>query len=292
MSSVAASRLLALAAAIGCLAIALTALPQASVNARQAHGFAPEGSCRPHGTGIFVLPDAGCTPGATNPDVKQATIDRTICVPGWSESVRPSESVTEPQKRLAIAAYGFYDGHLLSRYELDHLISISLGGALDSPRNLWPEADYPHVSASSFYLNPKDVLEDRLHTLVCEHRMPLAVAQRLIATDWVAAYRKWVGATSGTEPRAAPLPVKRPPKRSGAWCAVRAAYDAAYRDYNVYVHSNQPYAAVTVRDTQGDSHSYRTDARGYADVYLVVRGDPAGQRVTTQVGAATCSAAL
>jgi hypothetical protein len=285
--------MLVLAGAIGCLVAGLTTLPWATVSAGQSSGFGPPGSCHPRGTGLFVLPDPACTPAAINPDVTQATIDRTICIPGWSESVRPSESVTEPQKRLAIAAYGYYDGHALHRYELDHLISISLGGALDSPRNLWPEADYERVSPRSFYLNPKDELEDRLHTLVCEHRMPLAVAQRLTATDWVAAYRKWVGIPSRTQPRAAAPPAtRRPPKRSGAWCTVSAAYDSAYHDYDVYVHSDQPHSTVTVSDTRGDSHSYHTDGRGYADVYLVVRGDPAGQRVTARVGAATCLAAL
>jgi hypothetical protein len=155
-------------------------------------GYPAPGSCHVRGHGLFVLPDRSCTPGATNPAVTPATIGRTICVPGWSSSVRPPESVTEPQKRLAIAAYGDYDGSAPARYEFDHLIPLSLGGAPDSPRNLWPEPDYAHHSPSSYDPNPKDKLEYNLHRLVCDRRLSLAAAQRQIARGWVAAYRKWV----------------------------------------------------------------------------------------------------
>ena len=267
--------------ALVCLALALTILGEARVSASQSSAFAmPVGSCHARGSGLFVLPDARCTPGATNPAVTQATIARTICTSGWSESVRPPESVTEPQKRLALASYGYYDGHSLGKYEFDHLINISLGGALDSPRNLWPEADYPGVSPSSYYLNPKDKLEDKLHALVCEKRMSLRSAQKLIATNWIAGYRKLIGPVTPT--RSSPA----------ASCTVSASYDSKYHDYDVYVRSNRPDETVTVTDTHGDSHSYSTNSSGYADVYLDVHGNPAGQRVTAKVGGATCSTTL
>src|ERR1700733_14093178 len=129
--------------AVAAVALALTVSGRGSAGANQPRAFPSPGSCHPRGHGLFVLPDAGCTPGATNPAVNQATMGATICTPGWSESVRPPEAVPEPQKRLAIAAYGSYDGQSLGVYEFDHLISIALGGALDSPKNLWPEPDYP-----------------------------------------------------------------------------------------------------------------------------------------------------
>jgi hypothetical protein len=80
--------------------------------------------------------------------------------------------------------------------------------------------------------------------------------------------------------------------RTGASCTVSASYNSSYRDYDVYVHSNQPDQTVTVSDTAGDSHSYHTDSAGYADVYLRVSGTAAGQHVTAQVGGATCSTTL
>src|SRR4249920_1594275 len=83
------------------------------------------------------LPDARCTPGATDPRVTQSNIARTICVPGYTKTVRPRVSMTTPIKRTQLVAYG--DRGPLSSYELDHLIPLELGGAPASVANLWPE---------------------------------------------------------------------------------------------------------------------------------------------------------
>jgi hypothetical protein len=141
----------------------------------------PAGSCHARGSGPFSLPDAGCTPGAVDPAVTQGDLARTICHAGYSESVRPSESITEREKIASLKAYG--DRKPLHAYEYDHLVSLELGGARNDPRNLWPE---PGASP-----NPKDSLENRLHTRVCDHQMSLAAAQRAIAQNWIAAYRRY-----------------------------------------------------------------------------------------------------
>ena len=60
---------------------------------------------------------------------------------------------------------------------------------MNDPRNLWPEPDY--ASRAGFYLNPKDRLESALKHRVCRGEMTLAQAQRMIATEWVAAYRRY-----------------------------------------------------------------------------------------------------
>jgi hypothetical protein len=73
-----------------------------------------------------------------------------------------------------------------SAYEYDHDVPLELGGAVNDRRNLWPEPDY--VTRSGFYLNPKDRLENALKRMVCRNAMTLAQAQRLIASNWVAAY--------------------------------------------------------------------------------------------------------
>jgi hypothetical protein len=73
------------------------------------------------------------------------------------------------------------------RHEVDHLISLELGGS-NAIRNLWPE---PY--AGKWGARTKDVLENRLHELVCDRRLTLRSAQRQEARDWVAAYRKYVG---------------------------------------------------------------------------------------------------
>jgi hypothetical protein len=55
------------------------------------------------------LPDPSCQPGSYNPDVTQSTIDTTICVSGWTATVRPSSSYTTALKIKQIAEYGYSD---------------------------------------------------------------------------------------------------------------------------------------------------------------------------------------
>jgi hypothetical protein len=71
-------------------------------------------------------------------------------------------------------------------YEVDYLITPALGGA-DDIRNLWPQS----YSSAVWNARVKDALEDRLHDLVCDGRLDLATAQRDIASDWIAAYKKY-----------------------------------------------------------------------------------------------------
>lgn len=127
-----------------------------------------------HYTSNGALPDPRCTPGALNPAVTQATIRRTICVSGWTSTIRPPSSVTGPEKIASMYLYG--DKLSASAYEFDHLISLELGGAPNSPLNLWPE---PHPSSFA-----KDIVENRLKREVCASKITLAVAQHAIATDW------------------------------------------------------------------------------------------------------------
>ncbi len=141
----------------------------------------PAGSCHATGSGLFSLPDPGCTPGALDPAVTQANLARTICRAGYSRSVRPSESITEREKVASLRSYG--DRRPLRAYEYDHLVSLELGGAPNDARNLWPE---PGSTP-----NPKDTLENRLHARVCDHLMSLAAAQLAIARNWVSAYHRF-----------------------------------------------------------------------------------------------------
>ena len=164
------------------------------------------GSCHAKGSGLYSEPDQACTPGAINPAVTQATIDQTICVSGWTATVRPSESITEPEKQASMAAYG--DGGSMHDYEYDHLVSLELGGAVNDARNLWPE---PGGSP-----NPKDRVENALHRMVCDGQIQLAQAQRIIATDWVA----WANAhgygTGSASSQTSATPVPAPPHTTTA----------------------------------------------------------------------------
>jgi hypothetical protein len=72
-----------------------------------------------------------------------------------------------------------------SEYELDYLITPELGGAADA-RNLWPQ----RYGSRMWNAHVKDQLERLLPRLVCSGEMELAEAQREIAGDWIAAYKK------------------------------------------------------------------------------------------------------
>ena len=135
------------------------------------------------------MPNASINPGAVDPHVTQADIHRTICVHGYTRTVRPPESYTNRVKRQQITAYHYAD-RKMHDYELDHLISLELGGAPSDPRNLWPE---PYHVVGGWNAHAKDRLENRLHRLVCSGKLSLAAAQGLIAHHWIEAYRKYVG---------------------------------------------------------------------------------------------------
>lgn len=121
------------------------------------------------------LPDPICTPGSTNPRVTQANIYATICVKGYTKTIRPSLSYTENLKRQQIAAYGYTDTRLHD-YEEDHLIPLELGGNPSDPKNLWPE---PGASP-----NAKDSIENLCNEKICAGQISLSQAQKEIATNW------------------------------------------------------------------------------------------------------------
>jgi hypothetical protein len=129
-----------------------------------------------------ALPDPVCTPGARNPDVTSRLINKTICVTGWTKTIRPPVSVTNRMKRVSMAEYGAKGEP--SDYEYDHLISLQLGGHPSDPRNLWPEPYDVPGDNNDLDARDKDVVETRLKRLVCNGQMTLRTAQRLIAKDW------------------------------------------------------------------------------------------------------------
>lgn len=127
------------------------------------------------------LPDPSCTPGSYNPDVTQSTIGSTICVAGWTATVRPPTSYTNPLKVQGIADYGYKDT-TLSDYEEDHLVPLELGGAPRDPKNLWPEPQYGSPTAST-----KDGVETKLKNAVCGGRITLSSARSAIRNNWTTA---------------------------------------------------------------------------------------------------------
>ena len=114
-----------------------------------------------------VLASPTLTPGATNPDVTQRTIKRTICVRGWTATVRPPSDYTSQLKLQQMPEYG--ESGPPSGYQEDHLISLELGGDPTDPANLWPEP-YPRAA-------DVDKIENELNGKVCSGELTLAEAQ-------------------------------------------------------------------------------------------------------------------
>jgi hypothetical protein len=90
-------------------------------------------------------------------------------------------------KRSQLRSLGYADQRM-SDYEDDHLIPLELGGAPADPQNLWPE---PRVVVDGWNSDQKDDLEGKLQRMVCAEQLPLVDAQRAIAKDWTAAYRRF-----------------------------------------------------------------------------------------------------
>jgi hypothetical protein len=124
-----------------------------------------------------AAPNRNLTPGAT----RQVTISEVCSAP--QEEVVGDVSISLRQKVLQ--EYGIASARP-EDYEIDYLIAPRLGGTEDI-RNLWPEP----YQAKVWNAFVKDALEQRLHELVCDGRLDLQTAQREIATDWIAAYKKY-----------------------------------------------------------------------------------------------------
>jgi hypothetical protein len=159
----------------------------------------------------------------------------------------------------------------MAAYEYDHFVPLEPGGATNDPRNLWPQ---PGASP-----NPKDAVEDTLRQAVCDRQISLARAQREIVRNWTV--------YAGRRPRARSRGPAVIPN-----CTVTVSFSPRYRDYDVYVRSNQPDRAVTVTDGDGHLDTWHTDDAGYADVYFHAGGVAPGRRVTARVGTARCSTTL
>ncbi len=153
------------------------AIAAALLTAAALAGHVSAGSVPAHCALSGARPDHSCTPGALNQAVTQANINTTICHSGYTKTIRPPVSYTNPLKLRLMASYG--ERGPASAYELDHLISLELGGNPTSRQNLWPEPYAPTPGA-----HEKDKVENYLNKQVCNGTMSLAEAQRIISTDW------------------------------------------------------------------------------------------------------------
>src|SRR5206468_9593636 len=99
--------------------------------------------------------------------VTQANIQKTICVRGWTGTIRPPQSYTGTLKTRQLQAPRFEDKNS-AHYEEDHFISLELGGHPRDAKNLWPEMwGTPGTPLTSRGPKAKDAVENELHKEVC-----------------------------------------------------------------------------------------------------------------------------
>jgi anti-sigma factor RsiW len=127
-------------------------------------------------TASGASPDRGLTPGAT----RQVTLSE-VC----SAQEEVIGDVSNSLRQQVLEEYKIVNARP-DEYEIDYLIAPGLGGTEDI-RNLWPEP----YQAQPWNARVKDALEQRLHEMVCNGKLDLHTAQRDIATDWIAAYKKY-----------------------------------------------------------------------------------------------------
>jgi hypothetical protein len=133
--------------------------------------------------------------GMVNPDVTQANIGETICRRGWAATVRPPATETDAIKRKMLAQLPPGVREKSPDYELDYIIPLDLGGAPLDRRNLALQRRRGSCNAKQ-----KDELVRRLSIMVCAGDVTLTRAQHEIATDWRAAYQKWIDGKGCGEP--------------------------------------------------------------------------------------------
>ena len=116
------------------------------------------------------LPDKRCTPGT----IFKTVTKNQICIPGYSKLVRHVDVKTKDE---VLKRYGITDSNSKS-YEIDHLVSLQLGGSNDIA-NLWPEAASPVPG-----FHEKDQVENLVHAKICKGELSLQEAAKQISANW------------------------------------------------------------------------------------------------------------
>ena len=131
------------------------------------------------------IPDHTRTPGAINPHVTQDNAALTVCVAGWTRTIRPTSSYTSRLKAQQMRTLHLPGG--ARDYEEDHLVPLCVGGHPTDHRNLWPQPRRGQWSAKI-----KDQLEASVCRAVCRGAMTLEEGRAIfLHPDWTREYLKF-----------------------------------------------------------------------------------------------------
>jgi len=126
-----------------------------------------------------ITPNSKYTPGVIYPSADK----EKICTVGYAYKTR---NVSKSKKNFVFELYGIDKNS--DKFEIDHLISLELGGSNDI-KNLWPES----YTTPKWNAREKDKLENKMHSMVCSGILDLKTAQDEISSDWISAYKKYIG---------------------------------------------------------------------------------------------------
>ena len=125
-------------------------------------------------------------PGDITDVVTQENIHQTICIPGYTKTVRPSTSYTNSLKNQQLHSMYNYADVNPSQYEEDHIVPLAVGGNPTAEANLWPQPRNIEWGASR-----KDQLEVFVHKAVCKGVITLKEGQEVFLTNWVDHYNQF-----------------------------------------------------------------------------------------------------
>lgn len=143
---------------------------------------------------LFVLLAAFClnafaqdaieTPGSFNAMVTQDNIRTTICVPGWTKTIRPSSYYISKLKQGHLSGKlgnGVYKSSVAAAmFDQDHRVSLGVGGDPKDPKNLWPQL-WQGAKANA---KDKDVIERAVQKLVCSGKLTLQEGREVFMGDY------------------------------------------------------------------------------------------------------------
>jgi hypothetical protein len=142
-----------------------------------------QANCSPKMSHGFSIPDSACTPGAINPTVTLKVLQsgdfKTGCERNKASTMKEKNAtydeynITHPEDNRGQN----------QTCELDHLVSLELGGA-DTVDNIWPQCGPNDVALAQRYFKIKDSVENYLAVQVREGQIDLAEAQHGIVQDW------------------------------------------------------------------------------------------------------------